>query len=376
MTLRNMARWLVVTTLLALAGCGKKPDSIVLGCLSPLTGEAATYGRSTRRGVELAVEQINAQKLLPKPLSIVFEDDRMNPKDGVNAFRKLVSVDRVPLVIGPFGSSVVLDSASIANETRTVIITASATADRIADAGEYVFRIVPPNAKQGSDLAAFCISKLNTKRAAILYQTNDYGTTLRDAFHHAFQSSGGTVLAAEGYPLGTTDFRAALTKIKPLKPDVVFFPLHQKEAILMLRQARELGLSSKFVSADGAYTDDLIAGAGGAAEGSYYSTMALAYGTADRDIKRFQDAFMSKFGQEPDVYSAYYYEVTNLVAHVIKRSGITGEAIRRGLQATSGSNAYHGITGETSFDPKGEVDKHFYIYQIRGGKFQIVGPPK
>ena len=220
------------------------------------------------------------------------------------------------------------------------------------------------------------MTKLGSKKAAILYQTNDYGTTLRDAFDKAFKASGGVVLASEGYPLGTTDFRAALTKIKPLKPDVIFFPLHQKEAILMLRQAKELGLASKFVSGDGAYTDDLIKGAGAAAEGTYYSTMALAYGTADQEIKDFQTAFMAKFGQEPDVYSAYYYEVTKLIAHVIKDSGSTGEAIRQGLQATSGKNAFHGITGETSFDARGEVDKPFYIYQITDSKFRLVGPPK
>jgi branched-chain amino acid transport system substrate-binding protein len=256
-----------------------------------------------------------------------------------------------------------------------VIITASATADKIADAGDYVFRIVPPNSKQGSDLAQFCLGKLHAKRAAILYQTNDYGLTLRDAFDKTFRELGGVVVGAEGYPLGATDYRAALTKLKTMKPDVVFYPLHQAEAALMLRQAKELGYGCDFVSADGAYTEDLIKAAGSAAEGSYFSTMALAYGVADQAISQFQSRFKAKFNQDPDVYSAYYYEVTNLVAQVIKDNGSSGEEIRKGLYALTGSNAYHGITGVTAFDAKGEVNKAFYIYQVKNGGFHLVGPP-
>jgi len=370
-------RAIVCTAILGLilVGCKHSDDSIVVGCMAPFTGEAATYGRSTRRGVELAVEQINARKFLSKPLTVDFEDDRMEPREGLNAFHKLVDIDHVPVILGPFGSSVVMSCAPLANSSKTVIITASATADQIADAGDYVFRIVPPNSKQGFDLAEFSIHKLGAKRAAILYQTNDYGMTLRDSFTSTFQKEGGAILRSEGYPLGAVDYRAALTHIKPLKPDVIFFPLHQKEAALMLRQAKELGISSAFISADGAYTNDLISAAGGAAENTYFSTMALAFGVADDQIKSFQQAFREKFGEDPDVYAAYYYELTNLLAQVIRNSGSNNEAIRQGLVSMTGNNAYHGITGETSFDSKGEVNKNFYIYQVRNGRFELVGPP-
>lgn len=366
----------IISVFLGLSGCRTSEDAIVIGSISPLTGENAAYGRSTRTGIELAVEQINARAPLSKPLKVVFEDDRMVPTDGVNALRKLVSVDHVPVVIGPFGSSVVLSTAPVANETKTVIISASATADSIADAGDYVFRIVPPNSKQGSDLAHFCLGKLGAKRAAILYQNNDYGITLRDAFDTAFRAGNGTVVAAEGYAVGATDYKAALTKIKPLKPDVIFFPLHQAEAAIFLRQARELGIDARFVSADGAYTQDLLNAAGNAAEGTFYSTMALAYGSADREIEEFNAAYKAKFGEDPDVYSAYYYEVTNLLANVIRKTGASSEEIRRGLESMSGQNAYHGITGTTSFDARGEVDKAFYIYQVVNGQFKVVGPPE
>jgi branched-chain amino acid transport system substrate-binding protein len=353
-----------------LSGCGTT-DSFRIGCLTPLTGESANYGKSTKQGIDLAVSELNAEKYLPKPLAVIYEDDRMTSKDGVSGMKKLTSIDKVPVILGPFGSNVVLDCAPIANATHTVIISASATADQIATAGDYVFRIAPPNSKQGSDVAVFCKNKLGAKTAAVLFQTNDYGTTLRDAFTKRFASLGGKILAAEGAQDGASDFRAQLSRIKSVAPDVVFFPLHYKESALMLKQAKELGLHSQFISADGAFTEDLLKIAGDSAEGTFYSTMALGYGVSDPLIAEFTASFKKAYHQEPDVYSAYYYEVTHIVAQAIRESGYDSDKIKQYLYSMNGAKAYKGITGVTSFDHNGEVDKPFYIYRVTGGHFVL-----
>lgn len=358
---------------LFMGGCGKgEPESFKVGVLAPLTGDSANYGRSTKQGVDLAVAEINKSKLLQKPLVVVFEDDRMNPKDGVNALTKLIDADKVPVVLGPFGSSVVLACAPVAEKTRTVIISASATADGIADAGDYVFRITPPNSRQGKDVADFSISKLHAKTGAIIFQNNDYGITLRDAFQKRFTELGGKVLAVEAVESGATDFRAQLSKIKQVQPDVVFFPEHYRESAGTLKQAKELGIQSKFISADGAMTEDLLKIAGNAAEGTYYSTLALGYGISDNLVADFTSKFkQANNGQEPDIYAAYYYEVTKIIAEAIKNGGYDADKIKAYLYSMNGSKSYRGITGITSFDAKGEVDKPFYIYEVKGGKFVL-----
>lgn len=338
--------------------------------MTPLTGEGATYGRSTKSGVDFAVEEINKSGYLPKPLEVIFEDDKIDAKTGVNAIQKLINVDKVPVIIGPFGSSVVLACAPIANQNKTVIISASATADGIADGGDFVFRITPPNSKQGSDNADFCANKLHARTAAIIFQNNDYGVTLRDAFQKRFSELGGTIVAVEGMDGGATDARAQLAKIKAADPDVVFFPVHQTEAAIVLKQARELGIRAKFTSADGAMTPELIKNAGEAAEGSYYSTLGLGYGVADDKITAFQKAFAdAHHGEKPGVYTAYYYEVTKIVAQAIKEGGYDGKQIRDYLYSIRGDKAYSGVTGITAFDSKGEVDKPFNIYVVKGGQY-------
>ena len=357
-----------------LMGCaGEKASETVyhVGVITPLTGEGASYGKSTMQGVNLAVSEINASSFLDKPLEVIPEDDRIDARTGVNALRKLVDVDNVPIVIGPFGSTVVLAVSPIAEQTQTVIISASATADEIADAGDFVFRITPPNSKQGSDVADFSLNTLGSQTAAIIYQNNDYGITLKDAFETRFKELGGEVLAVESAEGGSTDFRTQLSKIKQSQPDVIFFPLHHTESGLTLKQARELGIEADFISADGAMTSELIEIAGEAAEGTYYTTLALGFGVADSLIVAFNENFEETYNEEPGVYAAYAYEVTKLVAEAIKNAGYNAEDIRDYLYSVNGDNSFFGITGTTAFDNKGEVNKSFYVYEVRNKEYVL-----
>lgn len=355
-------------------GCdsGKK-EVINIGCSLPLTGEGANYGRSVKEGVELALQEINQDKTLDLPLNIIFEDDKMDPKEGVNAINKLINSDKVPLIIGPFGSSVTLAVAPIANNNKVIIIGASATADNIKDAGDYVFRITPPNSKQGKDVASFCINKLELKKAAIIYQNNDYGITLKTAFETEFEKLGGEINSIEGVDLGIKDFKTQILKIKSKQVDVVFFPLHVAESGNFLKQSKELGLNVKFISCDGAMVEDLLKIAGDAAEGTYYTSLALGYGVNDSLINNFNVNFKMKYKKDPDVYAAYYYEVTKIAAYALKKAGHNNNAdkLKEVLYSINGVNSYSGITGITSFDGNGEVDKSFSIYEVKNNKFTI-----
>lgn len=350
---------------------GNNNVEYVIGCSAPLTGDGANYGRSVKEGVDLAIEQINKEQFLDNPLKVIFEDDRMNPKDGVNAINKLIFTDKVPVIIGPFGSSIVMATAPIAEKNQTILISASATADAIKDAGDYIFRITPQNSKQGSDIAEFCINKLNSKNAVILYQNNDYGTTLKDAFEKKYAALGGNILDIQGVILNTTDLKTQLLKIKEKNPDVVFFPLHYQESGIMLKQAKEIGLYANFISADGAMTDDMLKIAGETAEGSFYSTLALGFGEADKEIDAFNKSFKEKYDKEADIYNAYYYEVTWLIANAIKNRGYETESIKDYLYSLKGDKCFNGITGSTCFDINGEVNKAFYIYIVKDGKYEL-----
>lgn len=367
--------YLLALSIIVITGCNnynsKNDSEYLIGCSCPLTGEGANYGRSVKEGVDLAVDQINKENYLQKKLKIVYGDDKMDPKEGVNVMNKLISADNVPVIIGPFGSSIVLSTAPVAERNKTILISASATADDIKNAGDYIFRITPPNSKQGSDIADFCFNTLKCKRAAILYQNNDYGTTLKEAFENKFSEDGGEIVLTDGVILNTSDLKTQLLKIKNNNPDVVFFPLHYKESAIMLKQAKELGLKSYFISADGAMTEDMLKAAGSAADGSFYSTLALGYGKADKQIEAFEKLFEEKYEKDADIYNAYYYEVTWIIAKAIKEAGYKVEDIKNYLYSMKDDKCFNGITGSTCFDVNGEVDKAFYIYIVRNRKYEL-----
>jgi len=134
----------------------RAPKEFKIGVLTPLTGGEANYGRSTKRGIDLAIDEINARQGAGRiQFRAIYEDDQMNPTVATSAIQKLISADKVPVILGPFGSTVVLAVAPIAERYKTVLISASATADAIADAGDYIFRVVPPNRRQAQDVANF-----------------------------------------------------------------------------------------------------------------------------------------------------------------------------------------------------------------------------
>jgi len=361
---------LAVVLILFVVGCGKKqPESYTIGVITPLTGEGATYGDATKKGADLAVEEINrAGGVNNKPIRLVYEDDQMNPSTATSAIQKLVSVDKVPVILGAFGSSITLAIAPIAEKSKVVLFSASSTADAIKDAGDYIFRNVPPNSAQGKSAAEFVVRKLNVRTAAILLMNNDYGLSLSKSFEARFTELGGKVLTIEQYNPGDKDFRAPLSKIKGGNPDVIFYPGHYTESSIILRQAKELGIKSAFVGGDGSYSPELIKNAGNAAEGTYYTLMAIGYGVADDDIAKFNEAFRKKYKQDPDVYAAYAFDAIKIIASAIKNGGYTSEGIKNALYQTKD---FKGVTGLTSFDKNGEVDKPFYVYVVKKGNFEL-----
>ena len=365
----------IIVVIVALAtiipiSCKKEPKEIKIGCITPLTGDGASYGRQTKQGVDLAAKEINATGgINGKKIVIKYEDDQMTPQGGTAAIQKLITIEKVPVIIGGFTSTVTLAIAPIAEKNHVVLISASSTADDIKNSGDYIFRNVPTNSAQGKYMADFAINKLKTKNGAILYMNNDYGITLKDAVQKWFTENDGKISSVELYNPGDKDFRTQLSKIQEAKPDVIFYPGLYQESGLILKQAKELKIKAVFIGGDGSIAPELVQIAGKAAENSYYANMAMGYGVADVEINKFVTAFKTEYGEEPSVYSSYAYDVAKLIADAINRGGYSSEGIKKALYQTKD---FKGVTGITRFDSYGEVDKPFYIYIVKDGTFRII----
>ena len=212
---------------LSVTGCSKSDsNSITVGGVAPLSGGVAVYGVECKKGIDLAVEEINAAGgINGKNIVFVCEDDEGDPAKSVNAYTKLTTSNGVKYIIGSLTSGATIAITSLAQADGVVQIAPAATAVAVTEAGNYIFRACYTDPFQGKVGGKFAAANLGAKKAAILYDIgNDYSVGLKENFVAEFTANGGAVVAAESYNTGDKDFNAQLTKIKTAAPDVVYLP--------------------------------------------------------------------------------------------------------------------------------------------------------
>jgi branched-chain amino acid transport system substrate-binding protein len=365
---------LFIVSIWLLASCSSDKTEFRVGVLTPLTSvDGSTYGEATQRGIELAAEFLERNKdFSDLSIKIVYEDTKFSSTVANSALEKLVTFDNVNIIIGPFSSSVVQAVSSKANEYQVPVISASATADYLKEAGEYIFRNVPTNLKQGSLMAEYCISTLGIKEDIVVYYlNNEYGISCSKSFINTIENNGGKITLVEQFTPRTTDFRTTLLKIKNLNPKFIYIPDHYDEAGLLLKQAKELGLNTIFAGGDGSYSPKLAEIAGSGSEDFLMTLMFVDKNS--NEFNEFEKLYINKYGESPDVYSAYAYDAFLMVAHLYNEMldaeiEINKQTILKHLN----SFEYKGITGITKFDEFGEVNKEFSIYKLNNRIFKQI----
>ncbi len=352
----NKRIWVVLVAALALlsVGCPSKPaseqqaQSVTVGIMTPLTGEVASWGDMQRKATELALADLKAKGALEKlDVRVIYEDDKASPKDGVNAFRKLADVDRVPIVVGSPASTVTLAVAPIANEKKVVLLSSGSTATDVGKAGPYVFRIMPSDEVQASIMADWAL-ELGYKKIAVIFVENAWGRGLVEQFKADYTKKGGSIVADESSKPDTTDYRAQLTKTKEASPDAIYAPLYTRGAGLMIRQARELGLRCQVLGADVYETPELVEAGGKAVDGVLYTTYGQYSG---QEFQFFANRYKAKYGRDPEIYARYCYDAFCIaiaaVTSIPQAKPIDGPNVREALLTLKD---FHGVSGVTTFD--------------------------
>ncbi|HEX9916565.1 MAG TPA: ABC transporter substrate-binding protein, partial [candidate division Zixibacteria bacterium] len=256
-----------------LFSCAKKEDVVILGEFGSLTGVTATFGKSTQRGIQMAVEEINKSGgINGKLVRVIVEDDQSKPEEAATVVKKLVNQDKVLIVLGEVASSRTLAGAPSCQEAGVPLITPASTNPKVTEVGDYVFRVCFIDPFQGEVMAKFARNTLKVSKAAILKDIkNDYSVGLAQFFTETFKSLGGIIVAKESYSEGDIEFRAQLTAIKARNPEVIFIPGYYTEVGLIARQARDLGITVPLIGGDGWDSPRLVEIGGKALENTYYS---------------------------------------------------------------------------------------------------------
>lgn len=322
--------------------------AIRVGAIFPLTGDIASYGKAAKRGIDLGVELINARGGLGgRPVQVIYEDDQGQASKAVAAMQKLVSVDKVPLVMGSAASSVTLALCPIANREKVVLITPISSSKELTQkCPPFFFRVCPSDVVQASMMAEW-FKEDGRQRAGIIFVNNSWGQGLKDEFVSRFNALGGQLVAEEAVKEGERDLRVQLSKIKAARPDALYAITYGREGGALLRQAKELGFNQAIYGADVWGSPELLETAQDAAKGVRIIVPAKFLGPK---YQEFSEAFQNKYGEAPDTYASYAYDMAHLVASALVKSD-TGDPLRAALLSTF----YEGVTGLTKFDQHGDV---------------------
>ncbi|NLB77845.1 MAG: ABC transporter substrate-binding protein, partial [Clostridiaceae bacterium] len=250
---------LVALTMTLISGCGGSTNAneIKIGINYELTGEVASYGQASVDGIELAIDEINAAGgINGKKINAVKYDNKSDKSQATTLATKLMTQDKVVAVLGPATSGAFKATIPEANKNKVVVASGSATADDVTvDANgvkEYAFRICFSDSYQGTAMANYALNNMSaTKAVVIMDNSSDYAKGLAANFTTTFEAGGGQVVATEAFVAGDTDFNAIITKIKGNDFDVIFIPGYYNEAGLIIKQARNQGIDTPILGADG-----------------------------------------------------------------------------------------------------------------------------
>ncbi len=345
--------------------CSKNENNVIqLGATFPLTGDVASYGIKAKNGIQLRIDELNANGgINGKRIEINFQDDKNSIKDAVNNFTSFATINKYPVVFGSAGSSVTLALAPLANQYKTVLISPiSSSAELSTKGGKYFFRTVPSDNLQAEMLADWVISD-SIKKVAIVYTNNNWGKPLADAFSKLFETAGGKIVYSDGIEGNSTDFRTVVLKLRGLKFDAIVSPTYPKEGGAFVRQLKQAGISTKLFGGDNWGSPEFLSIAKNGADGAYYT-----FPTENKTklFDEFSVKYEKRFGVKPDILAAYAYDAATAVIDAIQKSKeLTGEGIRNVLLNVS----FDGVSGKIAFKPNGDLISTGYgKWEIKNGK--------
>ena len=361
----------VIMILGTLSGCaGKATDSdvIKIGVLEPMTGANAAGGEMTVEGIKLANEKIG--EVLGKKVELVIVDNKSDAVESTNAASKLIDKDKVVAIIGSYGSSLSMAAGDVVKAAEVPAVGCSPTNPLVTLNNDYYFRVCFIDPFQGTVMANYAFNEIGAKTAAIIQDVQqDYSVGLSAFFEESFVGLAGanSIVGKSSYNTGDQDFTAQLTNLSALNPDVIFAPGNYGESALLIKQARDLGMTMPILGGDTWESPEFLSIGGAAVEGAVYSTHFTAESPVTDVSKVFLEEYKAKYNQDANAFAALGYDAYMVIIDAIEKAGsVDSNAIRDKIAATTN---FVGATGNITLDSNGDAVKSAVINKVENGKF-------
>jgi branched-chain amino acid transport system substrate-binding protein len=347
---------------------------VKIGFINSITGPEAPIGENLTNGVTLALEDLKKKGI---DVELVKEDDTGKPEKSMAAFEKMATRDKVAGIVGPYSSKCANAIARLAERYKAPLLIPVASKEDITRQNlKWTFRLSATTNDYATILLDMATSLGTPKTIAIINENTDFGTSgAKSAVDYA-RKKGIRVVAEEAYAPGSPDYRSILTKIKSKKPDLVFMVSYVADAILLMRQSREIGLTPEAFLGAGAGFATVAFAKEKAISNNVFSSTQWTGDVSWPGAKDFNKRYIAKFGKEPSYHAATAYESMMIMAETAAKAGDNREKLRSSLK----SGSWNGIMGDVTFadyDGYTNQNKHqMLVEQIQSGVHQTVYPPK
>jgi branched-chain amino acid transport system substrate-binding protein len=342
---------------------------IKIGLNVELTGLAADLGDLSKKAADLAVEEINAAGgINGRPIDLIAEDSQSSNQGAVAATNKLINSHKVVAMVGPVKSTQMQAVSDIIKKARlpTMFGGTNPKLTRLDNkvVNPWIFRCRPADSIAGVAVARFIVEDLKITKVGILHDSDTFGTTGAGIVRDTLKKLGTEPLLIEKYATGTENYQPQLLNMKAAGIEaLVIYGTNANDDAKILRQIKELGLDFKVVGSPSNAQKITLDLAREAAEGIY---AVVDYVPGQSEVaKRYREAYVKKYGSEPDTLAAWNYDALYILAEAMKKAGTDPEKIREAILATKG---FKGVLGEFNFDEFGDGLHEVSMVQIKNGQ--------
>lgn len=344
---------------------GSNTGPIKIAIANAQSGQLSSLGAWELKGAKLAVDEWNKSGgVNGRQVEVSVFDSQGDPTVGTNVARKIASEDFVAM-LGTAESAVTIAMAPILQQDGIPNITSGQSPGLVAVKSPFLFLNGPTSVTYDETLAKHIVDEKGIKSIALITNNGSFGKGEHDSFTKALASRGVTPVADQVVTTDQKDFSAALTNIRQRKPQLVFLGAEEVQSGLIVKQARDLGITAPFAGAAPQGTPVFLDTAGAAnVEGTIVSTPYLSNDVSEAS-RKFADAYKAAYGEDAEMHGAKAYDGAQILLTALKNSnGATGKELADAIRAVK----HEGLLGNFAYDETGVGIFETSIGTITGGK--------
>jgi len=373
---RSFARFTLATAALVVAGAfaatpASARDTVKIAFIGPLTGGVSVNGIGGRNSVDLAVRLRNADTRSKYQYELVSLDDECKPNVGVQVATKAASDNSIIAGVTHYCSAVAMGTVDVYHKFGMPVIVWGAVLPEITYGNNHkeIHRVNGTMVNQ-NEVAAKFMAGQGYKKWAIIHDTTDYGKGHNKYFGEYLKKNGGQILGTFGVTADQQDFTAELTKIKELKPDVIYFGGLTPLGVRIRTQMEKLGVQAQFEGTSGIKSDAFIEGLGKElAEGTLSFIEGAPWEKLPGGLIFTGKYAQQKYAEAPEAYGPFAFAAANMILDAIEKVGPNRKKVRDELNATKNRDT---IIGTVTFDDhRQNIVPLITKYVVQDGKWVV-----